>query len=848
VTCAQLADQGHSKFHHWNAQQAYDKVKSELNAGRCPSIDSHLPSSVSCPSSRRRNVSDADFQKRKMAGFRGCCDCMKRTVGYAAINERMDRLHPEWYSKDPEDPPANEQQCVHGSCSAVAWRSVRQQEEELVQDSTKLTSTGGKGGPATIEVPTEYAWRITGPDQIAQCTGCNCLPECTEFAEQCYEVGGPRPRGCTPNGATTLKIDGGHSVGVKTLSHYRHLGDEELLEDTSTSKGGKGGRRPPPPPAPPALGLNKYTDKICCALCNSQSNCEFWYHNGHSCYLRAGQASGYYDPSGMTGLSGWPTDSSLVGPHTTPCTVEHIKAQLQPGDGYYFDPLDSGDGWCRRVYANKVSAMRAAHASAAWTGTYTQGHIYLPNPAGVNAYRGDFKHPQESYDGPEVAAMRTMCKHEDEKDINCVKDAVMAWYANDICMGASCSLAENQVTSVIFGIIIYIVDSLLGCALSFLAQPSFWIAMTGAQGGADETAQAATVASEANGIREAGAESMDKGEQAMGRQMAINNNQRFSKKIKNGIREAGKKAKQMGAAARGINPKAVKIFMKKGFRNYLPCLPLALLAWLEGGTSFFSCMGWCMAQAIGESIASLVFRLVKDCLWRMIKEAMEEAFSCFPADATVQLSSGQETTMRQLQVGDRVLTKDGSYSEVYLLSHQNPNVIAKFVTITMENAQHIDATARHFVYTSPKCDGSVEQIYASAVKEGMCMFTRSHAQARQQLLRVASVTFTTKTGVYNPFTMDGSIVVNGIVASSHSDWFLDGIAQAMGVTSMLPSIYQATLLPARGLYHLVGPQVARRELEKYQPELEMATESGWLVKPYWDLFQRAIMIILGARS
>ena len=146
VTCAQLADQGHSKFHHWNAQQAYDKVKPELNAGRCPSIDSHLPSSVSCPSSRRRNVSDADFQKRKMAGFRGCCDCMKRTVGYAAINERMDRLHPEWYSKDPEDPPANEQRCVHGSCSAVAWRSVRQQEEELVQDSTKLTSTGGKGG------------------------------------------------------------------------------------------------------------------------------------------------------------------------------------------------------------------------------------------------------------------------------------------------------------------------------------------------------------------------------------------------------------------------------------------------------------------------------------------------------------------------------------------------------------------------------------------------------------------------------------------------------------------------------------------------------------------------------
>ena len=40
---------------------------------------------------------------------------------------------------------------------------------------------------------------------------------------------------------------------------------------------------------------------------------------------------------------------------------------------------------------------------------------------------------------------------------------------------------------------------------------------------------------------------------------------------------------------------------------------------------------------------------------------------------------------------------------------------------------------------------------------------------------VASTAKITKRGLYNPYTLSGTIVVDGIVASCHSSWILDGL-------------------------------------------------------------------------
>jgi hypothetical protein len=239
-------------------------------------------------------------------------------------------------------------------------------------------------------------------------------------------------------------------------------------------------------------------------------------------------------------------------------------------------------------------------------------------------------------------------------------------------------------------------------------------------------------------------------------------------------------------------------------------------------------------MALGIAVAKLVYRLIKSCLWEILRKAMG---GCFPADATVQLSSGSIVPMLKLKIGDKVLASDGWYSEVYVMSHQDPTSIMEFVQLKLQN-HTIEATAGHFLPVSRSCDHLVEDTRASDVTQGMCLFVLTAGQMKE-MQPVLSKQHVIKQGVYNPFTMHGTIAVNGVVASSHSDWFLDGLAEYFGRTHLLPTVYQAVLAPARGLYRLVGAEAARAILEDYKVDMAYASENNLVLKPYLDLLLRA---------
>lgn len=69
---------------------------------------------------------------------------------------------------------------------------------------------------------------------------------------------------------------------------------------------------------------------------------------------------------------------------------------------------------------------------------------------------------------------------------------------------------------------------------------------------------------------------------------------------------------------------------------------------------------------------------------------------------------------------------------------------------------------------------------------------------------VTSISQIEKQGLYNPFTLGGTIIVNGVVASTHSDWFLDDFFEALDLVHWLPAVYQMVLLPVRMLYNGLG--------------------------------------------
>ncbi|KAL2644051.1 hypothetical protein R1flu_011638 [Riccia fluitans] len=88
---------------------------------------------------------------------------------------------------------------------------------------------------------------------------------------------------------------------------------------------------------------------------------------------------------------------------------------------------------------------------------------------------------------------------------------------------------------------------------------------------------------------------------------------------------------------------------------------------------------------------------------------------------------------------------------------------------------------------------------------------------------VTGVTTVRKEGLYNPFTLSGTIMVNGLAASSHSDWFLDQTFDFLGLTHQLPDAYQIVLSPARALYYLLGKEVYISVYSQLDALIDMAT-------------------------
>lgn len=50
----------------------------------------------------------------------------------------------------------------------------------------------------------------------------------------------------------------------------------------------------------------------------------------------------------------------------------------------------------------------------------------------------------------------------------------------------------------------------------------------------------------------------------------------------------------------------------------------------------------------------------------------------------------------------------------------------------------------------------------------------------------------TEMGLWAPLTGSGTILVDGVAASVHSDWYLDPIFDAIGRPDLLPAIYQVS--------------------------------------------------------
>ncbi|KXZ54182.1 hypothetical protein GPECTOR_5g278 [Gonium pectorale] len=195
----------------------------------------------------------------------------------------------------------------------------------------------------------------------------------------------------------------------------------------------------------------------------------------------------------------------------------------------------------------------------------------------------------------------------------------------------------------------------------------------------------------------------------------------------------------------------------------------------------------------------------------------EQVF-CFPGDATVQVYGRGTVRMEELQYGDRVRSYDRrtgavSYKPVYLFGHREAGGSWPYVHLATAEGRTLAATPGHFV---PVCVDrcTAEQLAegaavihdrrAGAVRVGDVLLVDGDSGSPPALSTVASVDVLLARGAFNPYVRGADLIVDGVVASPHSDWLLDSIAPAWLVRH-LPTIYEAFLTPVYGLYCTVGP-------------------------------------------
>lgn len=154
---------------------------------------------------------------------------------------------------------------------------------------------------------------------------------------------------------------------------------------------------------------------------------------------------------------------------------------------------------------------------------------------------------------------------------------------------------------------------------------------------------------------------------------------------------------------------------------------------------------------------------------------------CFPANATVTLPGGIRKRMDQVQTGDRVLVADGTYSDVFGWTHRTSAKSAnKYVQIITESGHEFVATRGHYLYADGKA------MPAGKIRVGMKVRAVGAGE-----VSVVKVDLVKRQGLYNPQTMHGDIVVDGLVSTTYTK-------------TIEPAIAHSLLAPLRAAWHVVG--------------------------------------------
>eukprot|EP00180_Rhodochaete_pulchella_P000101 Plantae.Rhodophyta-Rhodochaete_pulchella.ctg10634.p1 GENE.Plantae.Rhodophyta-Rhodochaete_pulchella.ctg10634~~Plantae.Rhodophyta-Rhodochaete_pulchella.ctg10634.p1 ORF type:complete len:226 (-),score=19.12 Plantae.Rhodophyta-Rhodochaete_pulchella.ctg10634:917-1594(-) len=150
---------------------------------------------------------------------------------------------------------------------------------------------------------------------------------------------------------------------------------------------------------------------------------------------------------------------------------------------------------------------------------------------------------------------------------------------------------------------------------------------------------------------------------------------------------------------------------------------------------------------------------------------------CFPASATVVLEDGLLKTMPELHIGDKGQTGPNQFSEVYFFSHRIAGGLFEFVRIATASNASVSLTGNHYL---PSGTGLL--VAAKYMEPGDHVILADGGMSD-----VTEVTTIVDSGLFNPHTLSGEHVVDGVATPTYT-------------TTVHPALAQILLAPIRWAY------------------------------------------------
>ena len=147
--------------------------------------------------------------------------------------------------------------------------------------------------------------------------------------------------------------------------------------------------------------------------------------------------------------------------------------------------------------------------------------------------------------------------------------------------------------------------------------------------------------------------------------------------------------------------------------------------------------------------------------------------NCFPGQGMVITKDDGLKRMDEVKVGNKVLSVSSSgqlqFSPIIMFMDNKPTeIVEDFVIIETENpAKKIELTKKHVIFAS-KDAVHFQPIFAEKVQLGDFVKALTHDGSTVVPAKVVKVTTQCFTGAFAPLTAEGTILVNGILASCYA--------------------------------------------------------------------------------